>query len=97
MASVASTAPTRQRRHSTPYSAQQALPPRNSRSPFQTSPPSNARSRLLPPTSRSPATISARPAARGAVRRSPSSSTANTAVHSGSEPGSSTAAWAAGA
>ena len=69
----------------------------NSRSPFQTTPPSNARSRLVPPTSRSPATMKARPAARAGVMRSLRKSAASSAVHSGRLPGISTEACAAGA
>ncbi|MNV48429.1 hypothetical protein D3C71_1403350 [compost metagenome] len=69
----------------------------NSTSPFHTSPPENAASRLRPPTSRSPATISARPAARSGVMWSRSSMAASSAVHSGRLPGMSTAAWVAGA
>ena len=69
----------------------------NSRSPFQTSPPEKAASRLRPPTSRSPATISASPAARRGVMWSRSSQAASSAVHSGRLPGMSTEAWVAGA
>lgn len=69
----------------------------NIRSPFQTSPPSKACSRLRPPTTRSPATIIARPMARVGVMRSRSTSAASSVVHSGRLPGISTAAWPAGA
>ena len=67
------------------------------RSPFHTSPPRKADSNPSPPTSTSPATMQASPSARAGVMRSPSSTAASSAVHSGRLPGISTEACAAGA